>query len=92
MSAGLTAQSAGRAYRRRSCAKGADMDARTTAPDRYLVISADMHGGATVQGYRPYLATRWHDEFDEWAATTPSRWVEATTPKRRVAVGTAIFG
>ena len=53
------------------------MDARTTAPERYLVISADMHGGATVQGYRPYLASRWHDQFDEWAAATPSRWVDS---------------
>jgi len=43
-----------------------------TAPvagdDRYVVISADGHAGGNVQDYRPYLADRWHPEFDEWAA------------------------
>src|SRR5688500_15789278 len=53
------------------------MDARTTAPERYVVISADMHGGATVQGYRPYLASRWPGGVDEGAAATPSRWVDS---------------
>jgi predicted TIM-barrel fold metal-dependent hydrolase len=36
---------------------------------RYLVISADCHGGGNITDYRPYLANRWHDEFDAWAAT-----------------------
>jgi predicted TIM-barrel fold metal-dependent hydrolase len=44
--------------------------------DRYQIISADMHAGATVQGYKPYLATRWHDEFDDWAAHVTSRWTD----------------
>ncbi|HEV8296152.1 MAG TPA: amidohydrolase family protein [Acidimicrobiales bacterium] len=44
--------------------------------DRYVVISADMHAGATVQGYKPYLASRWHAEFDAWAATVSSRWTD----------------
>jgi predicted TIM-barrel fold metal-dependent hydrolase len=35
--------------------------------DRYLIISADGHAGANIEGYKPYLATRWHDEFDAWA-------------------------
>lgn len=36
---------------------------------RYAVISADGHAGADLLAYRPYLAARWHDEFDAWAAT-----------------------
>jgi len=37
--------------------------------DRYLVISADCHGGGNIADYKPYLASRWHDDFDAWAAT-----------------------
>jgi predicted TIM-barrel fold metal-dependent hydrolase len=37
--------------------------------DRYLVISADCHGGGNITDYRPYLASKWHDEFDAWAAS-----------------------
>ncbi|MCB0994747.1 MAG: amidohydrolase family protein [Acidimicrobiales bacterium] len=44
--------------------------------DRYVVISADMHAGATIAGYRPYLASQWHDEFDAWSSTVTSRWTE----------------
>ena len=36
--------------------------------DRYLIISADGHAGADLLGYRPYLASRWHEEFDAWAS------------------------
>ena len=39
-----------------------------TATDRYTVISVDGHAGAALQDYRPYLAARWRDEFDSWAA------------------------
>jgi predicted TIM-barrel fold metal-dependent hydrolase len=35
--------------------------------DRYTVISADGHAGASVPTYRDYLASKWHEEFDEWA-------------------------
>ncbi len=40
-----------------------------TAPERarYTVVSADGHAGGDIQDYRPYLASRWHDEFDAWA-------------------------
>ena len=37
--------------------------------DRYTIISVDGHAGAELREYRPYLATRWHDEFDAWAAS-----------------------
>ena len=36
------------------------------ADDRYLVISADCHGGGEIHEYRDYLAARYHDEFDAW--------------------------
>jgi predicted TIM-barrel fold metal-dependent hydrolase len=37
--------------------------------DRYLVISADCHGGGNITDYRPYLPSKWHDVFDAWAAS-----------------------
>ncbi len=33
------------------------------------MITADSHCGADVTDYRPYLASKFHDEFDAWAAT-----------------------
>jgi predicted TIM-barrel fold metal-dependent hydrolase len=33
------------------------------------VISADCHGGGDLLDYKPYLAQRWHDDFDAWAST-----------------------
>src|SRR6476659_7984950 len=42
--------------------------AELTATDRYTVISVDGHAGAALQDYKPYLAARWHHEFDAWAA------------------------
>jgi predicted TIM-barrel fold metal-dependent hydrolase len=35
--------------------------------DRYTVISIDGHAGADLRDYKPYLASRWHGEFDAWA-------------------------
>jgi predicted TIM-barrel fold metal-dependent hydrolase len=37
--------------------------------DRYIVVSSDGHAGGNIGDYRPYLASRWHDEFDAWAAS-----------------------
>jgi predicted TIM-barrel fold metal-dependent hydrolase len=37
--------------------------------DRYTIISADGHAGADLLDYKPYLATRFHDDFDAWAAS-----------------------
>ena len=51
--------------------------------DRYVVISADCHGGASVDGYRPFLASRYHDEFDALGrrrSRTPTTTTPATTP------------
>jgi predicted TIM-barrel fold metal-dependent hydrolase len=42
--------------------------------DHYLIISSDCHAGADVLGYKPYLESRWHEEFDAWAATYWDPW------------------
>ena len=39
------------------------------AGDRYVVISSDCHGGASISAYRPYLASKYHDDFDAWMQT-----------------------
>jgi predicted TIM-barrel fold metal-dependent hydrolase len=39
-----------------------------TADANYVVVSADCHGGANVADYRPYLESRYHDDFDDWYA------------------------
>src|SRR5580704_2999748 len=35
--------------------------------DRYIVISADCHGGGQLNQYQEYLDRRYLDEFDQWA-------------------------
>src|SRR5258708_4308332 len=47
----------------------------TGTSDHYTIISADSHAGASVMGYRPYLAAKWHDEFDSWAVGAESEWL-----------------
>lgn len=39
-----------------------------TVDQHYTVISADCHGGANIADYRPYLESRYHDDFDAWRA------------------------
>jgi predicted TIM-barrel fold metal-dependent hydrolase len=41
----------------------------------YAIVSSDCHAGADVMGYKAYLETRWHDEFDVWAATYRDPWL-----------------
>ena len=48
--------------------------------DRYLVISADCHAGADLLDYRPYLESRYHDAFDEWAANFVSPYGDLVQP------------
>ncbi len=43
------------------------MSEREPAGRRYVLISTDCHGGADLREYKPYLESRWHDEFDAWA-------------------------
>ncbi|HUY23387.1 MAG TPA: amidohydrolase family protein [Acidimicrobiales bacterium] len=48
--------------------------------NRYTVISSDTHCGADVTDYRPYLASRFHDEFDAWAATYEVPFADLRAP------------
>jgi len=48
--------------------------------DRYLVISADCHGGAEIAAYRPYLEQRYLNDFDAWAATYQNPYEDLTGP------------
>lgn len=36
--------------------------------ERYIVISADGHAGGNIPDYRPYLESKWHEDFDAWSA------------------------
>jgi predicted TIM-barrel fold metal-dependent hydrolase len=47
-----------------------------TATDRYMVVSSDCHAGASIQGYKPYLDSRWHEEFDGWATAFHDGWAD----------------
>lgn len=42
--------------------------------DRYVVISADGHVGADLRDYKPYLESKWHEEFEAWAAAFSDPW------------------
>lgn len=46
----------------------ASMKANSRPADRYVVVSSDTHAGADTYDYKPYLESRWHEEFDVWAA------------------------
>ena len=50
------------------------------ATDNYTVISADCHGGASIDGYKPFLASRYHDDFDAWAADFVNPYEDNTGP------------
>jgi predicted TIM-barrel fold metal-dependent hydrolase len=48
---------------------GAESQGATLSSDeRYIVISADGHAGGDIPDYRPYLESKWHEDFDAWAA------------------------
>lgn len=48
--------------------------------DNYTVISADCHAGASIEGYRPYLESRYLDDFDAWAADFENPYDDVTGP------------
>ena len=52
----------------------------TSWPPHSTVISVDGHAGASTQGYKPYLASRWHDEFDAWAAAFVNPFSDLLAP------------
>lgn len=46
--------------------------------DNYVVISADCHAGASIDGYKPFLASKYHDDFDAWAANFDNPYEDNT--------------
>jgi len=36
--------------------------------DRYIVVSSDGHAGGDIPDYRPYIPSKWLDDFDAWHA------------------------
>lgn len=52
------------------------------ADHRYVVISADCHAGADLRDYKPYLETRYHDEFDAWAEHYVNPFQDLKGPER----------
>lgn len=38
------------------------------ADERYVLVSSDCHAGGQISDYREYLESKYHDEFDAWAA------------------------
>lgn len=47
---------------------------------RYTIISADGHAGGDIADYRPYLPSKWHDEFDAWAASYVNPFADLLAP------------
>ena len=45
---------------------------------KYVVVSADCHGGASIDGYKPFLASKYHREFDAWAAAFENPYDDTT--------------
>ncbi|MGH9125736.1 MAG: amidohydrolase family protein [Acidimicrobiales bacterium] len=45
------------------------MNERSQGADRYVVISADCHGGADLLQYRDYLDPGFRDDFDRWVVS-----------------------
>ena len=48
--------------------------------EHHIVISADTHCGAPLRDYRPYLESKYHRDFDEWADSVER--TEAAAAKR----------
>jgi predicted TIM-barrel fold metal-dependent hydrolase len=51
-----------------------------TDQDRYTIISVDGHAGADLLDYKQYLASRWHSEFDAWAAAYENPFADLLAP------------
>ena len=50
--------------------------ARPNPPARYVLVTSDAHAGAAMADYKPYLDSRWHEEFDSWLAGVVMPWVD----------------
>jgi predicted TIM-barrel fold metal-dependent hydrolase len=56
------------------------MTGTSATTDRYTIISSDGHAGGDIQDYRPYLASRWQDDFDAWAAEYVNPFADLLAP------------
>lgn len=69
------------------------MTPEPTGGTRQILISTDGHAGADLLDYKPYLESRFHDEFDVWASAFRDAWAEGTDQGRdtnhRVGVASA---
>jgi predicted TIM-barrel fold metal-dependent hydrolase len=61
----------------------------TTVQNRYIVVSADMHAGAAVYDYKPYLDSKWYDEFDSWADSYHDPWYDLDPGDAPIKAGVA---
>ena len=51
-----------------------------SSESRYVVISADGHAGADLHGYRPYLESSLHEDFDRWAESYRNPFSDLVKP------------
>jgi hypothetical protein len=63
-----------------------------TTAGNFVIVSSDCHAGASVLGYKPYLASYWHKEFDAWAAAYHDAWTDVDPGVTGRAVGAASGG
>ena len=45
-----------------------------TSDAPYVIVSSDTHAGLQVEDYREHLESRYHRQFDEWAAEALKLW------------------
>lgn len=56
----------------------------TQGEDRQILISTDGHCGAGLRDYKPYLAARFHEDFDAWAPGFNDAWASELSQDRPV--------
>ena len=47
---------------------------------RYVILSSDGHAGASIMGYRDYLPSQLHDEFDAWVKRFENPFADLESP------------
>jgi predicted TIM-barrel fold metal-dependent hydrolase len=50
---------------------------------RYLIVSSDAHCGGTLDEYRQYLPSQWHDDFDAWRTSHEDPWASVASKGSR---------
>jgi predicted TIM-barrel fold metal-dependent hydrolase len=60
--------------------------------NRQIIISTDGHAGADLWDYKPYLESRYHEEFNDWATQFSDPWGQvAGASKQGQNIGFASF-